>query len=144
MEHKFDVISPHTEQPIAQVTAAGPADVDAAVSAARAAFDSGPWGRSEPADRINPTAVEAMREVGIDITGEQPKLLTTDSVEQADVVVTMGCGDTCPFFPGTRYLDWPLDDPGGQGIEAVRRIRDQIRHHVETLITELLPQASRA
>jgi len=92
---------------------------------------------SEPADRINPVAVEAMREVGIDITGEQPKLLTPESVERADVVVTMGCGDTCPFFPGTRYLDWELTDPAGQPIEVVRAVRDEIKQRVEALLAEL-------
>ncbi len=93
---------------------------------------------SEPADQINPVAVEAMREVGIDITGEQPKLLTPDSVEQADIVVTMGCGDECPYFPGTHYEDWELTDPAGQAIEVVRQVRDEIRTRVENLISELL------
>ena len=94
---------------------------------------------SQPADQINPTAVEAMAEVGIDITGEQPKVLTTESVEQSDVVITMGCGDVCPIFPGTRYEDWKLDDPAGQGIDAVRPIRDEIRGRIEALVAELLP-----
>jgi arsenate reductase len=92
---------------------------------------------SEPADRINPTAVEAMAEVGIDIAGEQPKVLTTESVQHSDVVITMGCGDACPFFPGKRYEDWKLDDPAGQGIEAVRVIRDDIRARIESLIASL-------
>lgn len=92
---------------------------------------------SMPADRINPVAVEAMLEEGIDITAEQPKVLSTDAVQRADVVVTMGCGDECPFFPGKRYEDWVLDDPAGQGIEAVRPIRDEIRRRVEELLTEL-------
>ncbi|WP_066941370.1 arsenate reductase ArsC [Microtetraspora fusca] len=92
---------------------------------------------SAPADRINPVAVEAMREVGIDITGGQPKILTPEAVEASDVVITMGCGDTCPFFPGTRYEDWKLDDPAGQGIEAVRPIRDEIRRRIEKLLAEL-------
>ena len=96
---------------------------------------------SEPADQINAVAVEAMREVGIDITGEQPKKLTPDSVEQADVVVTMGCGDTCPFFPGKRYEDWELTDPAGQPIEVVREVRDDIKARVATLVRELLPAA---
>ena len=96
---------------------------------------------SEPADRINPVAVEAMREVGIDIAGEQPKLLHPDSVEQADVVVTMGCGDACPYFPGTRYEDWQLTDPAGQPIEVVRLVRDEIRTRVAALIRDLLPQS---
>jgi arsenate reductase len=92
---------------------------------------------SEPADQINPLAVDAMREVGIDISGETPTMLTTDSVQHADVVVTMGCGDACPFYPGTRYEDWELDDPAGQGIEAVRPIRDEIRRRVEQLLAGL-------
>jgi len=92
---------------------------------------------SLPADRINPVAVEAMAEVGIDITAESPKVLTTDAVQASDVVITMGCGDACPFFPGKRYEDWVLDDPAGQGIEAVRTIRDEIRARVEALIGEL-------
>jgi arsenate reductase len=93
---------------------------------------------SEPADRINPVAVQAMREVGIDITREQPKLLTGDAVFAADVVVTMGCGDACPFYPGKRYEDWELTDPAGQPIEVVREVRDQIRQHVQTLVDELV------
>ncbi|TMR98481.1 arsenate reductase ArsC [Nonomuraea basaltis] len=93
---------------------------------------------SAPADQINPVAVEAMREVGIDITAEQPKVLTVDAVEASDVVITMGCGDVCPVFPGKRYEDWKLDDPAGQGIEAVRPIRDEIRTRIEQLIKELL------
>ncbi len=96
---------------------------------------------SEPADQVNPVAVEAMREVGIDITGETPKILTTDSVSRADVVVTMGCGDTCPYFPGKRYLDWELTDPAGQPIEVVRDVRDEIRARIETLVSELLTTA---
>jgi arsenate reductase (thioredoxin) len=92
---------------------------------------------SEPADQINPVAVQAMREVGIDITGEQPKILTDDAVLGADVVVTMGCGDTCPFYPGKRYEDWELVDPAGQPIEIVREVRDEIRDRVQQLITEL-------
>lgn len=93
---------------------------------------------SEPADRINPTAAEAMREVGIDITGARPSLLSTDAVERADVVITMGCGDACPIFPGKRYLDWQLTDPAGQPIEVVRRIRDDIKARVQELIDDLL------
>ena len=92
---------------------------------------------SAPADSINPVAVEAMREVGIDIAGNQPKVLTTEAVKESDVVITMGCGDTCPFFPGKTYLDWPLDDPAGKGVEAVRPIRDEIRGKVEALIAEI-------
>lgn len=92
-----------------------------------------------PADQVNPVAVEAMAEVGIDITAAAPKVLTEQAVQGSDIVITMGCGDTCPFFPGTRYLDWPLDDPAGQGIEAVRPIRDAIRARVQRLIAELLP-----
>ena len=92
---------------------------------------------SMPADQINPIAVEAMREVGIDITAEQPKVLTTEAVEASDAVVTMGCGDACPFFPGKRYEDWVLADPAGQGVDAVRPIRDDIRRRVTDLLTEL-------
>ena len=93
---------------------------------------------SAPADSINPVAVEAMREVGIDITGNQPKILTTEAVKESDVVITMGCGDTCPFFPGKRYEDWVLEDPAGQGIESVRPIRDEIKARIETLLSEIL------
>ncbi len=96
---------------------------------------------SAPAASINPIAVKAMAEEGIDISGEQPKVLTTDAVKASDVVITMGCGDTCPFYPGKRYEDWVLDDPAGQGIEAVRPIRDEIRRRVEALIKDLLPSA---
>jgi arsenate reductase (thioredoxin) len=92
---------------------------------------------SIPGDRINPAAVEAMAEVGIDIADQQPKLLTTEAVEVSDVVITMGCGDTCPVFPGTRYLDWNLDDPAGRGVEAVRPIRDEIEVRVRRLLVEL-------
>jgi arsenate reductase len=94
---------------------------------------------SEPADKINPVAVQAMAEEGIDIAGEQPKILTTDAVKASDVVITMGCGDTCPLYPGKRYEDWVLDDPAGQDLGHVRPIRDQIRQQVENLIAELLP-----
>lgn len=93
---------------------------------------------SMPAEQINPIAVEAMGEVGIDITAEQPKVLTTEAVQASDVVITMGCGDACPFFPGKRYEDWKLDDPAGQGIDAVRPIRDEIRSLIETLVRELV------
>ena len=92
---------------------------------------------SEPAERINPVAVQAMAEEGIDITAEQPKILTTEAVKASDVVITMGCGDTCPFYPGKRYEDWVLDDPAGQSIEVVRPIRDEIRRRVEHLIEKL-------
>jgi arsenate reductase len=92
---------------------------------------------SEPADAVNPVAVQAMAELGIDIAAERPKVLTTDAVEASDVVITMGCGDACPIFPGKRYLDWRLDDPAGQGIDAVRPIRDDIRRRVEGLLAEL-------
>ena len=92
---------------------------------------------SMPADRINPVAVDAMLEVGVDIRQEQPKVLTTEAVQASDVVITMGCGDVCPIFPGKRYEDWALPDPAGQGIEAVRPIRDEIRGRVEALIREL-------
>jgi protein-tyrosine-phosphatase len=94
---------------------------------------------SEPADQINPVAVEAMAEEGIDIAGNQPKVLSTEAVQESDVVITMGCGDTCPFFPGKRYEDWVLDDPAGQDIEAVRPIRDEIRARVEALVAEIAP-----
>ena len=96
---------------------------------------------STPADAVNPIAVHAMAEEGIDIASEQPKILTTEAVQESDVVITMGCGDTCPFYPGKRYEDWVLDDPAGQGIEAVRPIRDEIRQRVEALIAELVPAA---
>ena len=92
---------------------------------------------SAPADSINPSVVEALKEVGIDISHEQPKVLTTSAVEQSDVVITMGCGDACPFFPGKRYLDWVLEDPAGQGVADVRPIREQIRKLVEDLIPTL-------
>jgi arsenate reductase (thioredoxin) len=92
---------------------------------------------SEPKDRINPVAVEAMREEGIDILGHTPRLLEVDDVRAADVVITMGCGDACPIFPGKRYEDWELDDPAGQDLESVRSIRDDIRTRVEALIAEL-------
>jgi arsenate reductase len=94
---------------------------------------------SAPADTVNPAAVAAMAEEGIDISAEQPKILTTEAVEVSDVVVTMGCGDACPLYPGKRYEDWTLDDPAGQGLEAVRPIRDEIRRRVEALIEELVP-----
>jgi arsenate reductase (thioredoxin) len=92
---------------------------------------------SEPADRINPVAVQAMAEVGIDITANTPRPLDYETAEASDVLITMGCGDVCPSFPGKRYLDWQLDDPAGQAIEQVRPIRDEIRRRVEQLITEL-------
>ena len=92
---------------------------------------------SAPADRINPVAVEAMLEEGIDIRAEQPKILTTDAVQASDVVITMGCGDACPIFPGKRYEDWELDDPAGRGVESVRPIRDEIRRRVLVLLDEL-------
>lgn len=93
---------------------------------------------SAPKDSINPIAVEAMAEVGIDIANNTPKVLTTEAVEESDAVITMGCGDVCPFYPGKRYEDWVLDDPAGQGIESVRVIRDEIRVRVEKLLAELL------
>ncbi|HWS45460.1 MAG TPA: arsenate reductase ArsC [Acidimicrobiia bacterium] len=94
-------------------------------------------GGSEPADRVNPAAVAAMAEVGIDIAHRTPRQWNGTDLERADVVVTMGCGDACPYVPGTRYEDWPLDDPAGLGVEAVRPIRDEIRARVEKLLTEL-------
>ncbi|WP_151083857.1 arsenate reductase ArsC [Nocardioides cynanchi] len=96
---------------------------------------------SEPGERINPMAVQAMAEEGIDIAGAQPRVLDPDDVRASDVVVTMGCGDACPFFPGTRYEDWQLDDPAGRPIEEVRPIRDEIRRRVEALVTELVPSS---
>lgn len=93
---------------------------------------------SAPKDSINPVAVEVMREKGIDISGRSPKVLTTESVQASDVVITMGCGDACPFFPGKRYEDWVLDDPAGKGIEDVRRIRDQIEARVKSLLQDLI------
>ncbi|MEU4192992.1 arsenate reductase ArsC [Kribbella sp. NPDC026611] len=94
---------------------------------------------SEPARQINPVAVEAMREVGIDITEAVPQLLKAETVQDSDVVVTMGCGDACPFYPGKRYEDWVLTDPAGQPIETVRQVRDEIRTHIENLLADLLP-----
>ncbi|WP_113701960.1 arsenate reductase ArsC [Nonomuraea lactucae] len=92
---------------------------------------------SAPADQVNPAVVQAMAEVGIDISAEMPKVLTADAVRSSDVVITMGCGDACPVFPGKRYEDWVLDDPAGQGVEAVRPIRDTIETRVRTLIADL-------
>jgi arsenate reductase (thioredoxin) len=92
---------------------------------------------SEPADQINPAAVQAMREVGIDITDQTPTQLTGDSAHASDVIVTMGCGDACPVFPGKRYEDWTLDDPAGKGIDAVRPIRDEIERRVRALLDDL-------
>ena len=93
---------------------------------------------SAPAATVNPVAVEAMREEGIDLTASHPKVLTDEAVRASDVVITMGCGDACPFYPGKRYEDWVLDDPAGQGIEAVRPIRDEIRRRVVALVAELI------
>ena len=93
---------------------------------------------SEPADRLNPAVVEAMGEVGLDISREFPKPLTDDAVHAADVVITMGCGDACPFFPGKRYLDWELEDPAGKPVATVRRIRDEIDARVQALLVELV------
>ncbi len=92
---------------------------------------------SAPADSINPAVRAALLEDGIDISAERPKILTTEAVQASDVVITMGCGDTCPFFPGKRYLDWTLDDPAGQGVDAVRPIRDEIKRRVRKLLEEL-------
>ncbi|MEW2092717.1 arsenate reductase ArsC [Streptomyces sp. NPDC006682] len=97
---------------------------------------------SAPADAVNPVAVRAMAERGIDLSEETPKVLTVEAVQASDVVVTMGCGDTCPVFPGKRYLDWSLDDPAGQGVEAVRPIRDKIERRVRALLAELLPASA--
>jgi len=93
---------------------------------------------SEPKAAINPVAVAAMQEVGIDISNQQPKILTTDAVFESDAVITMGCGDACPIFPGKRYEDWVLEDPAGQDIDFVRRVRDDIKSRVETLLSEIL------
>ena len=92
---------------------------------------------SMPADRLNPVAVEAMAEKGVDIAAERPKVLTPEAVQASDVVITMGCGDTCPIYPGKRYEDWDLDDPAGQGIDAVRPIRDEIEQRVRSLLDSL-------
>ncbi|ALB03537.1 arsenate reductase ArsC [Kocuria palustris] len=97
---------------------------------------------SAPDNSVNPAAVEAMAEEGIDISANQPKVLSEQAVKDSDVVITMGCGDACPFFPGKRYEDWKLDDPAGQGIEGVRPIRDEIKTRIQQLITELLPAAT--
>ncbi len=94
---------------------------------------------SAPAETINPAVREVMAELGIDLAGERPKVLTTEAVEASDVVITMGCGDACPVFPGKRYLDWALDDPAGRGVDAVRPIRDDIDARVRALLAELLP-----
>ena len=96
---------------------------------------------SAPAETINPVAVEAMREVGIDITGQTPKLLEYETAQDSDVIVTMGCGDACPVFPGKRYEDWKLEDPAGKGVESVRPIRDEIRERVEALLDDLRAHA---
>jgi protein-tyrosine-phosphatase len=92
---------------------------------------------SAPGERVNPSAVAAMAELGIDIADQRPKVLTADTVRASDYVITMGCGDACPVFPGKRYLDWALDDPAGKGVEAVRPIRDEIRARVEALVAEI-------
>lgn len=94
---------------------------------------------SAPAETVNPSAVAAMAELGIDIADQAPKILTYDAVETSDVVITMGCGDTCPVFPGVSYRDWVLEDPAGKGVESVRPIRDEIKSRVEALVAELLP-----
>ncbi|QBJ96190.1 arsenate reductase ArsC [Rhodococcus sp. ABRD24] len=99
---------------------------------------------SAPADQVNPAAVAAMAELGIDISTQSPKILTVDAVQASDVVITMGCGDTCPIFPGKSYRDWVLDDPAGQGIDAVRPIRDEIKAKVEALIAELAAAPARS
>lgn len=99
---------------------------------------------SVPKDQINPVAVEAMNELGIDISANEPKILTPDAVQSSDVVITMGCGDACPYFPGVRYEDWKLEDPAGKDIETVRRVRDDIQVRVQKLLTELLPAEAAA
>jgi len=93
---------------------------------------------SMPKEQINPVAVEVMKEVGIDISNNQPKVLTTEQVKESDVVITMGCGDACPIFPGKRYEDWQLEDPAGKDIETVRKIRDEIKQRIELLLSEIL------
>ncbi len=97
---------------------------------------------SMPGDQINPVAVEAMAEVGIDIASEQPKVLTDEAVQDSDVVITMGCGDACPFYPGKRYEDWELEDPAGKSIETVRDVRDEIRSRIEALLASLTKETS--
>ena len=97
---------------------------------------------SAPADQVNPAAVAAMAEVGIDISTQTPKILTPSAVQASDVVITMGCGDACPIYPGKRYLDWALADPAGQGVDAVRPIRDEIKSRVQTLLAELIPDSA--
>nr|WNW41863.1 arsenate reductase ArsC [Streptomyces sp. Li-HN-5-13] len=97
---------------------------------------------SMPGDQVNPSAVAAMAEVGIDISDQKPKILTTEAVQASDYVITMGCGDACPFFPGKKYLDWKLEDPAGQGVEAVRPIRDEIKGLIEGLIAEIDAKAA--
>ncbi|MFJ6607383.1 arsenate reductase ArsC [Streptomyces lydicus] len=94
---------------------------------------------SAPADTVNPAVVEAMAEVGIDLSAQTPKILTTEAVRSSDVVITMGCGDACPIFPGKRYLDWKLDDPAGQGVDAVRPIRDEIERRIHGLLKDVRP-----
>jgi arsenate reductase len=94
---------------------------------------------SAPAGSVNPAAVEAMKEVGIDMSAETPKVLTIEAVQASDVCITMGCGDACPVFPGKKYLDWKLEDPAGRGVEAVRPIRDEIKARIEALIAEIAP-----
>jgi len=97
---------------------------------------------SSPAEQINPIAVEAMSEIGIDIKNQQPKKWTDEIVREVDVIISMGCGDTCPVYPGKRYIDWEIEDPAGQEIEMIRIVRDQIKQHVQELIVELLPKKS--
>lgn len=97
---------------------------------------------SAPVDSVNPKVIEAMLEEGIDLRSQKPQILTTEAVQLSDVVITMGCGDVCPFFPGKKYLDWQLNDPAGQGIDAIRPIRDDIRHRIENLIAEIKSQSS--
>lgn len=101
-------------------------------------------GGTEPAEQINPVAVAAMAELGIDITGAVPKILNGDAVQSSDVVITMGCGDSCPYFPGVTYRDWKLRDPAGQPLDVVRHIRDEIFDHVQALIAELIPETDTA
>ena len=120
---------------------AGRSQMAAAFLTPLAGRDRGPLGRSQPADQVNPAAVEAMAEVGIDMSAEIPKVLTTEAVKDSDVVITMGCGDECPYFPGKRYEDWVLEDPAGKGVDSVRPIRDEIKARIEDLIASPIPAA---
>lgn len=125
--------------PLEAPAAAGPPGIRCGQPQQGLAYAEAAGAGSAPADSVNPAAVEAMREVGIDMSARTPKILTTDTVQASGVVSTMGCGDTCPVFPGKRYLDWKLEDPAGQGLGAVRPIRDEIGTRVRALLKELMP-----